>query len=76
MATTKMAVPKVETIDGMDKWEVEEAARTLTRAFEIRGKSKLFKAALGVVQKQKEAAQKVQGWAGKLVVMIVCLILI
>lgn len=57
---------KAEKIDGIDKWEVEEAARTLTKAFEIKSKPKLMAAALKVVQEQKEAAQKVQGWAGKM----------
>ena len=63
---TSLQEPKVEKIDGIDKWEVEEAARTLTRAFEIKKKPKLLAAALKAVDQQKKAAQAVQAWAGKL----------
>lgn len=65
MATVQCS-PKVEKIDGIEKYEVEDAARTLGRAFEIKAKPKLLKAALGVIRKQKEAQQKALGWAGKL----------
>ena len=57
---------KQDKIDGIDKYEVEDAARTLTRAFEIKQNPKLCKAALKVVDKQKKAAQAVQGWAGNM----------
>jgi hypothetical protein len=50
----------------MDKWEVENAADTITRAFEIRANKKLLGAAMKVVMKRKEAAAKAAGWAGKL----------
>jgi len=58
--------PSKIKIDGIDKWEVEDAARTLTKAFEIKSKSKLLKAALKLVKQQRDAAMAVQGWAGKL----------
>jgi len=65
MATTETVEPSPK-IDGMDKWEVEDGARTLRRAFEIRDKPKLFKAALKIVRKEQEAGKKMLGWAGKL----------
>ena len=65
MGPTTMVETK-NKIDGIDKYEVEDAARTLTRAFEIKQNPKLCKAALKVVDKQKKAAQAVQGWAGTL----------
>lgn len=64
MATS--TIEKPQKIDGIDKWEVEEAARTLTRAFEIKKKPKLLAAALKVVEQQRKAAQEVKGWAGNL----------
>jgi hypothetical protein len=63
---TQICEPKVEKIDGFDKWEVEDAARTLTRAFEIKKKPKLLRAALKVVGQQKKAAEAVQGWASNI----------
>ena len=60
------AEPKVEKIDGIDKWEVENAADTLRRAFEIKANPKLLRAAMKVVRKRQEADKKVMGWAGKL----------
>lgn len=64
MATSM--VDKPPKINGLDKWEVEEAARTLTRAFEIKQNPKLLAAAMKVVNKQAKAAQAVKGWAGKM----------
>lgn len=64
MATATAESPK--KINGIDKWEVESAARTLTDAFEIKKKPKLFAAALKIVKQQEDAAKEVQGWAGKL----------
>lgn len=61
-----MSHPKVDKIYGFDKWEVEEAARTLTRTFELKKKPKLFAAALKVVKQTEDAAREVQGWAGNL----------
>jgi len=45
-------------IDGFDKWEVEEAARTLMRAVEIRGKPKLLALAQKEATKQAKLAQE------------------
>lgn len=44
-------------IDGFDKWEVEEAARTLMRAIEIRQKPKLFALAKKEATKQAKLAE-------------------
>ena len=67
MATTEVPkIPKEDLIDGMPKWEVESAADTLSRAFEIKSNKKLFQAALGVIRKKQEANKKVMGWAGNL----------
>ncbi len=47
-----------DKIDGMDAWEVRNAADTLIRAKEIETDSKLHKAALKIVDtKMKAAAQ-------------------
>lgn len=41
------------------KWEVEDAARTLTQAAKIKRDSKLYKAAIAELKKQKEEITKV-----------------
>ncbi len=41
------------------QWEVEEAARTLMRAEEIKADKKLYAAAQKQIAKEAEAAQKV-----------------
>lgn len=47
-----------EKIDGMDAWEVRNAADALVRAKEIEADSKLHKAAMKIVDsKMKAAAQ-------------------
>jgi len=51
------------TIGGIDKWEVEEAARTLERAQEIVAVEKMKKAALKVLKKNKKAVTKAITWA-------------
>lgn len=40
-------------------WEIEDAARTLIKAEEIKNDSKLFKAAIKEVQKRQEEALNV-----------------
>lgn len=64
MAITAMEEPK--KINGIDKWEVEDAARTLRRTFEIKQKPKLLSAALGVIRKEQMAGKQALGWAGAL----------
>lgn len=67
MASTEtVKMPEEDLIDGMPKWEVENAADTLIRAFEIKSNKKLFRAALGVIRKKQEANKKVMGWAGNM----------
>ena len=44
-------------IDGIDKWEVESAARTLMEAIEIKKKPKLFAAAKKEALKQAKLAE-------------------
>lgn len=51
--------PKVEKIDGIDKYEVENAADTLVRAEEIKRKPKLLAAAKKVIATRLEAMKKV-----------------
>lgn len=63
MASTSQMVDKPPKINGIDKWEVESAADTLRRAFEIKADKKLFKAALQVIRERQAADKKVQGWA-------------
>lgn len=57
---------KPEKIDGMDAWEVETAADTLSRAFEIKARPKLLGAALKALRKKQQAQKKALGWAGGL----------
>ena len=52
-----------EKIGGIDKWEVEDAARTLARAQEILADEKMKKAALKVLKKNKKAVTKAITWA-------------
>ena len=47
-----------EKLDGIDKWEVESAARTLMEAIDIRSKPKLFAAAKKEAKRQAARAQK------------------
>ncbi len=56
METGNMAEPK--KIDGVDKWEIENAARTLMEAIEIRKKPKLFALAKKEALKQAKLAQE------------------
>ncbi len=45
-------------IDGFDKWEIEQAARTLMEAIEIKGKPKLFALAKKEATKIAALAEK------------------
>lgn len=58
-----MKNPKVM---GVDKWEAEAAADTLTRSFEIKKEPKLLKAALKIIRDRQRAAKQALGWAGGL----------
>lgn len=51
-------IDKPKKIGGFDKWEVEDAARTLIEAQEIKAKPKFFKVVIVEVQKQAEAAKR------------------
>lgn len=64
--TTEKCESKVETIDGLNKWEVENAAETITRAFEIKTNKKLFGAALKIIRKRQESSKKALGWASNI----------
>jgi hypothetical protein len=48
---------------GMDKWELEEAARTLERAQEIALEPKLLTAARKLLRFQEKAKKKAIDWA-------------
>ena len=43
---------------GMDKWEVENAARTLREAYELANKPKLLEAAKKLLKQQQVAGKK------------------
>ena len=58
--------PKVEKILGVDKWEAENAADTLTRSFDIKKQPKMLRAALRVIRDRQKAAKAAMGWAGGL----------
>ena len=47
-----------EKIDGMDKWEVEDAARTLRKAAELQGNDKLLTAAKKQLDREAEDIEK------------------
>ena len=55
--------PKMEMIDGIDKYKVENAADTLMRAQEIMADEKLKKAAMTILKKKKTATEKAVSWA-------------
>ena len=50
-------------IDGIDEWDVKNAADTLHRAFEIKQNKKLFRAATKQLRKETAAAQKAITWS-------------
>ena len=52
--------PKVEKIEGIDKYEVEGAADTLVRAEEIKQQPPLLAAAKKVIAKRLEAMQAIE----------------
>lgn len=60
-------VQKEKKIDGIDRWQVENAADTIQRAMEIKQDKKLFKAALKCLKQKKEAVQTAVKWADGLV---------
>jgi len=58
--------PTVETIDGIERWKVEDAASTLQRVMEIKQDAKLWKTALKVLKEKEKATQKAVDWAENL----------
>ncbi len=50
-------MPKDKKIQGYDQWEIEQAARTLIEAQQLRTNKTLFKLAQVEVRSQMEAAQ-------------------
>ena len=54
-------------IQGFEKWEIEDAARTIQRAMELKAKPKLLKLALTEIKKQEKAAKEAVSWADNLV---------
>ncbi len=53
--------PKSEKKDGFEKYEIEDAVRTLIRAEEIKQDAKLMAACSGHLEKQKKAIDSVAG---------------
>ena len=66
METATMVSDAPKKIDGIDEWEVRDAASTLRRAFEIKENSKLFKAAVKELKKEEKAAKQALGWSSDL----------
>jgi hypothetical protein len=64
MAHAEIAVERAKKIKGIDKWQVERAAETLKKAFEIKSDTKLFDAAMVIINRDIENNIKVKGWAG------------
>ena len=58
MAKTKAINPASEKIDGIDKWQVENAADALARAEEIKNNPKLCNAAMRVLKSKAEATKE------------------
>lgn len=57
---------KLKKLDGFDEWEVREAASAIKRAFEIKGKPKLFAAAVQALRQETNAAEKALKWSDKI----------
>jgi hypothetical protein len=66
MSATPSASNKPKQIDGFDEWEVREAAGALKRAFEIKSKPKLLRAATKMLRKETAAAEKALAWSDKI----------
>lgn len=66
MSAAVSAPEKPKQIDGFDEWEVREAASTLKRAFEIRSKPKLLRAARKMLTQETAAAEKALHWSDKI----------
>lgn len=68
MAHGKMATKTMGNDDkkiyGIEKYEAEAAARTLSRSFEIKANEKLFAAAMVIIDRDIANNIKVKGWAG------------
>lgn len=60
------AKAKSETIDGIDRWKVENAAETLQRAEDIQQDKKLFAAAKKVLMEKQKAIKRALDWADNL----------
>ena len=59
-------IDKPRKVNGIDKWEAESAADTLTRSFEIKKQPKVLAAALKIIRDRQKAAKAALGWAGGL----------
>lgn len=58
MVSPQITEVKGNKIAGFDKWEIENAADTLSHAEEIKNKPKLCKAALGLLKQKATATQE------------------
>jgi len=59
-------IEKPKKLDGIDEWEVKNAADTLRRAQEIKVNKKLFSAATKELRRQQKATTQALNWAAKL----------
>lgn len=66
MAKGETAIAQPPKYAGIDKWEVENAARTLEEAQEIALKPKLLAAARKMLRFQQRAKKKAIDWAEKI----------
>ena len=57
MSETEVISPD-KKVKGYDKWQIEEAARTLSKAREIQADKKLFPLALAELKRQQSAINK------------------
>lgn len=63
---TAETIDKPKKLDGIDEWEVKNAADTLRHAQEIKVKKPLFLAAKRELRRQQRATEKALNWAAKL----------
>lgn len=63
---TEVTMEKPKKLDGIDEWEVKNAADNLRRAQEIKADKKLFRAATKELRRQQKATTQALNWAAKL----------
>lgn len=64
--TGETMVDKPKKLDGIDEWEVKNAADSLRRFREIKANKKLFRAATKELRRQQKETTETLNWAAKL----------